>query len=57
MKLINYRCEVCGLEEEFYLGDSEAKSAPEAIKCACGAEAKQFNFKNNSQTWQFLDKR
>lgn len=45
MKLVNYRCEECGLELE-WLDDGD----PPVEECPrCGEKMSPFNFKNNSQ--------
>jgi hypothetical protein len=66
MKLVNYKCKVCGKEKEYIFQDSEwevLKNSPNENdwkildECLCGGNLEIFNFKNNKQTWKFFDKK
>lgn len=54
MKLINYRCPVCGKEVEFILEAGAIDIAWEECP-KCGGKMTQFNFKNNSQRVRIND--
>ena len=56
MRLVNFRCEKCGSEQEYLYDDIE--HIPEEIICTeCGKfPAKRFDFKNNKHRWRYIDK-
>jgi len=62
MKLVNYRCLKCKKQKETLLTTEELKfirnkTVEHLVQCDCGEEMEEFNFKNNSQVWQFNDNR
>ncbi len=60
MKLVNFRCnnQDCKYSEEDLFDDFEEIPTMLRHFCPmCGGILYKFNFKDNSQVWQFADKR
>ena len=64
MRLINYRCDTCGMECEILLNSGEEPKG-DGTPCWSGADKndqgctgrmKQFNFKNNKHRVRIFDK-
>jgi len=55
-KIVNYKCEVCGKEEEDLINDTEEPKDVLGNCSDCDGILKKFNFKNNCQVWRFNDR-
>lgn len=56
-KLVGYRCEKCGHNDEEIFNDTEKKPKELKRKCPkCGGKLKLWDTKNNCHRWNYLDR-
>lgn len=56
MRLVGYRCNKCGKQEEELFNDSEKKPKKLKRKCGCGGTFIKFDVKNNCHRWNYMDR-
>lgn len=55
-RMVGYKCNKCGTEDEELFNDSDDKPEILEKKCKCGGTLVKHDRKNNSHRWAFNDR-